>query len=56
VFARAHSPRRRRAASSTYPPEAERIAKHGDMVVNYEAVVALKPDLIVSHRDLAART
>ena len=40
----------------TYPPEAARIAKIGDMRVNYEAVVALKPDLIVSSHDLAART
>lgn len=40
----------------TYPPEAARIARIGSMVVNYEAVVALKPDLIVSSKDLAART
>lgn len=40
----------------TYPPEAARIAKIGDMRVNYEAVVALNPDLIVSSHDLAART
>ena len=39
-----------------YPPEAARIAKIGDMRVNYEAVVALKPDLIVSANNLAART
>jgi iron complex transport system substrate-binding protein len=39
-----------------HPPEAKRIAKIGDMRVNYEAVVALKPDLILSSRNLAART
>src|SRR5687768_11842788 len=39
-----------------YPPEAKRIAKIGDMRVNYEAVVALKPDLILSSQNLAART
>ncbi len=39
-----------------YPPEAKAIAKIGDMRVNYEAVVALKPDLVVSSHDLAART
>lgn len=39
-----------------YPPEAARIAKIGDMRVNYEAIVALKPDLIVSANNLAART
>lgn len=39
-----------------YPPEATRIAKIGDMRVNYEAVVALKPDLVVSAQNLAAGT
>lgn len=39
-----------------YPSEAARIAKIGDMRVNYEAVLALKPDLVLSSRDLAERT
>jgi iron complex transport system substrate-binding protein len=39
-----------------YPPEAKKIAKIGDMRVNYEAVVALKPDLIVSAHNLAERS
>jgi iron complex transport system substrate-binding protein len=39
-----------------YPPEAKQRAKIGDMRVNYEAVVALKPDLIVSSHDLAERS
>lgn len=39
-----------------YPPEAKKIAKIGDMRVNYEAVVALKPDLVLSSDNLAART
>ena len=39
-----------------YPPEAKAIAKIGDMRVNYEAVVALKPDIVVSSHDLAARS
>jgi iron complex transport system substrate-binding protein len=39
-----------------YPPEAKSIPKIGDMRVNYEAVVALAPDLIVSSHDLAARS
>jgi iron complex transport system substrate-binding protein len=40
----------------TYPPEAERVAKIGNMQVNYEAVVALKPDLVLSSQNLASRT
>ena len=39
-----------------YPPEAMQVAKIGDMRVNYEAVVTLKPDLIVSSHDLAAKS
>lgn len=39
-----------------YPPEAKDRPKIGDIRVNYEAVVALKPDLIVSSHDLAARS
>jgi len=39
-----------------YPPEAKERTKIGDIRVNYEAVVALKPDLIVSAHDLAARS
>jgi iron complex transport system substrate-binding protein len=39
-----------------YPPEAKGIAKIGSMRVNYEQIVALKPDLIVSAHNLAART
>ncbi|HTF56385.1 MAG TPA: helical backbone metal receptor [Planctomycetota bacterium] len=39
-----------------YPPEAKDRPKVGDIRVNYEAVVALKPDLVVSSHDLAARS
>ena len=31
-----------------YPPAAQRVAKIGDVVVNYEKVVALRPDLVVA--------
>ena len=39
-----------------YPPEAARVTKIGDLRVNYEAVLALRPDLVVSSHDLAARS
>lgn len=39
-----------------YPPEARQLPKIGDMRVNYEAVVALAPDLVVSSHDLAAKS
>lgn len=35
-----------------YPPEAQKKTKIGDMSVNVEAVVALKPDLVLAHANL----
>jgi iron complex transport system substrate-binding protein len=39
---------------SNYPPEAKRLPKVGGISVNYEAVVAARPDLVVGVSDLQA--
>ena len=36
----------------TYPPEAKKITKIGDVSISIEAVVALKPDLVIAHATL----